>query len=361
MKRTIQKVLTAAAALLFFAGCGGDNSYNGKDGLIEVEQGVSSSLKSIQESVLQAQSGAAVLRAEAAAAAIEDLAQVQSISMLGVAQERFAELMQVWKQVEATYVAGAFDTTMIDIPRLIDFFHVGNEEIAPQLDAVINGTGDVEAMLYKNSLKSINALEYLLFGSEHNNSAVLASMQAPEKRRVQATQVVISALQGHLRSIDGFYQNDSAFVAGGSDSVEELINVLIDSSYKLKEWRVGEPAGFTLKFEDAPDASRLEYANSRKSLEAVRAILQAHLSVMHSGLKEIAKEGGAEQEAMLVEEYLNDALTACDAFDGALSEAVAGQKAEALYAALADLHSGYYVSLISALDLTTDIIEADGD
>jgi hypothetical protein len=360
MKRIVQNAATAAA-LLFLAGCGGDNSYNGKDGLIETPQNVSSSLRGIQENVLEVQSAGAVQRTESAASAIEALLQEQSLQALEISQQRFTELMRSWKQIEATYVAGAYESAMIDTPRLIDFFHVGNEEIAPQLDAVIEGTGDVEAMMYKNSLKSINALEYLLFGNEQNNSAVLASMQAPENRRVQAAQVAIAALEGHMGSIDAFYRNDEAFVTGGSDSVEELINVLIDSSYKLKEWRVGEPAGFTLKFENDPDASRLEYHDSRTSLDAVRAILCAHQSVMDSGLKAIAEEGGAEQEAMLVQEALTAALAACDAYAGALFDEVSGLRAEALYAALADLHSAYYVSLISALDLTTDIIEADGD
>ncbi len=343
-----------------FAGCGSDNSYNGKDGLI-----TSSGLVALEgiNTLYQNSSGELVTASTALAAALDDLESNTTLDNLQSAQSAFAVMLKEWKKVQAIYIAGDLDESMIDEPNYIDFFHNITEDITVhtvQLDTIIAGSTALSAAMYKNSHRSINALEYLLFGRDHDNAALLAAMQS-NVRRIQACAVAGDSLHSHFVTIRNYYASSRAFVDGGTESVEYLINILIDSAYKLKEWRVGDPGGFTNKYKGNPDASRLEYVNSALSLEAIVAILQMHEALMESGLFDIATDGGAADEATDVETDIAAALAACDAFGTSMADDVAGDAMQNLYTAMAALYNAYYLDLINALSLTTEIIEADGD
>ena len=81
---------------------------------------------------------------------------------LTTAHSTFTELVKAWKSVEAFYILGDLDDNYLDTPRYIDTFHQGNEDIKVQLDLILESNEDLSFALYKNSHKTINALEYIL-------------------------------------------------------------------------------------------------------------------------------------------------------------------------------------------------------
>ena len=88
-------------------------------------------------------------------------------------KEDFSKLVNSWKSVETFYLLGDINEDFIDTPRYIDIFHNGNENIKEQLDRAIKSKDEIRIVLFKNSLKSINALEYDI---EHAAFCVITSI-----------------------------------------------------------------------------------------------------------------------------------------------------------------------------------------
>ena len=78
-------------------------------------------------------------------------------------KENFTKLVESWKKVEALYFAGDIDENYIDTPRYIDVYHNLKEDLSKQMQSVINSKDEANIALFKNSFKTINALEYVLF------------------------------------------------------------------------------------------------------------------------------------------------------------------------------------------------------
>ena len=87
-------------------------------------------------------------------------------------KESFKRLIISWKSVEALYILGDLDEDFIDTPRLMDIFHNGNEDIKKQLDFAFKSGEDAKVALFKNSLKSINALEYIIYTKDLKDEKV---------------------------------------------------------------------------------------------------------------------------------------------------------------------------------------------
>ncbi|MGY0399407.1 MAG: hypothetical protein ACWIPH_05625, partial [Ostreibacterium sp.] len=82
----------------------------------------------------------------------------------------FADLVKNWKKVQTAYVLGELNSDMIDTPRLIDVYHEGNEDLDKQLTHALKTAEPAKIALFKNSFKSINALDFLLY-KDNNLSA----------------------------------------------------------------------------------------------------------------------------------------------------------------------------------------------
>lgn len=345
------KYLTHILAFLLLIGCG-DNAYDGETGLISAKSLEDAPLESLRTTALIGFADDALGKLESLEANLTLLETAPSAARLESSRTAFLAYLPAWKKVESVYMLGNLDETYTDLPRYLDYFHVGNEDVPAQLDAIFASEGDLETQLFKNSQKSVNAIEYTLFGD---------GADAEDIRRTRALQLMVAAQKTHLSTILSAYENDELFVSRGSDSVSDLINVLIDSAYKLKEWRLGDPAGFTVKYKDDPDASRLEYPYSRTSLAAIRAILEAHKTVMEQGLLTLAEQGSAAAEGAESLLRIEEALAACDNLQGSLADNLEGADIQLLYTAVDNLYDSYYLSLINALNFSAKIIEADGD
>lgn len=369
----IEKIAKTAilAASLLLVGCGSDNAYDGTN-LIGGNPSASQAdaLISIQENVFKKHADGLLESITAMKQRVDAFDSNLTTGDITALQGEFNTIMQEWKSVEASYIAAEYDDALIDTPQFIDYYHTGKKlDVGADIESALSQTTDIETALFKNSSKSITALEYLLFGNTATVDALVTKMNQNNQRAVSALQVVLQNLETRAFSIADFYQSDTKFTSDAVDASNALVNTLIDSAYKLKEWRVGEASGIAVKYADDPDPSRLEYAKSRLSLVAIEAILETHDEIMgeqeFSNFGSFASENGAGAIVTQIREQIDEALALTAEFDTPLEDVITttavDPKMQELYANIKELQRLYFESLIQALDLTAEIIEADGD
>jgi len=264
----------------------------------------------------------------------------------------FADMMMSWKKVQTLYIAADLDEEFIDTARYIDTFHEGKENLYRQLDRILLSKDALEIELFKNSTKSINALEYLMFKSGEKTT-----------RQKEMIVYILKHIAQHLQSIENFYKTSKNLFSQESQKMNAFVmNALIESSFKLKEWRVGDPAGLSRKYKNMPDARRSEYPVSKLSYSAIEAILLTHQAVIGKqefvNFSNVVRSAGAEKELKSVREHIKNALKSlhkAPAYD------FESQEIKELYKELTALHNAYYISLIGVLKITSKILDADGD
>jgi len=271
-------------------------------------------------------------------------------SRFSEAKVEFRNLVQTWKAVEVFYILGDEDEEYIDTPRYIDIFHQGNEDIKSQLDLIVEDKENLSIALYKNSHKSVNALEYILFTKDLN------------KQRVkEIALIIIKNIEQNLDTIQtGYVEVKRSFINDEKKASAIMLNALIESSYKLKEWRVGDPAGLSRKYKSKPDNRRGEYFISKNSIVAIESIILTHLRVLE---KQKFKNFGSMIESYNINKELSEAIKY---LKSALVEAKKIKEddfsnASILYKNLKKLHTTYYISLIGTLKITSKILDSDGD
>ena len=300
-------------------------------------------LKSIYENIVLKNSKDAVLTSQKLKKSIE-LSKTKESKLL------FSELVKAWKKVEAFYILGDLNDDYIDTPRYIDIFNQGKEDIKKQLDFILSGTEEPKFALYKNSHKTINALEYILF-----------TKSLKEPRIQQSALLVVSRIESNLEEIyEGYVAEQGTFLKDEVTSNAIMLNSLIENSYKIKEWRVGNPAGLSRKYKGKPDNARSEYFVSKNSIVAIEAILHTHQMVL---AKQSYKNFGTMIGGYGVTEELNTALKYLEV-SLEKSKEIKGDdftEGKPLFKSLKKLHATYYITLIGKLKITAKILDADGD
>ena len=268
----------------------------------------------------------------------------------GMVQNDFKNIVKSWKSVEAFYILGDLDENYLDTPRYLDTFHQGNEDIKEQLDLIIASSEDLKISLYKNSHKTINALEYILFTKNLHN-----------QRIKDITLIILQTMENNLTEIyNGYLQQKEKFIKDELKANAIILNSLSENSYKLTEWRVGDTAGFTKKYENKPDNSRAEYTISKNSVLAIQSILEKHKRVLDTqsfkNFGDTLQAYGATKVLKETTKYLNNALQSTNKIKN--DDLTHTQE---LYENLKKLHIAYYISLIDELKVTAKILDADGD
>lgn len=279
------------------------------------------------------------------------------VSILRQSRSPFRELVIAWKRVEATYVAGSLNADFLDHPRYVDYFHQGNESIHELAERAIRGDQPMATELFKNSTKSINALEFFLYRVPSNEAETL--------RQLEGARLSVMHIQSWLEEVDDFYRADQRFLAEGEESLNKLVNSLIASSYRLKNWRVGEAGGFIKKYEGKPSGKRLEYTLSALSLDAIQAILEVHRQIIKNtsgdDLLGYGKGRGVGTEMEFTLAKIDNAIEAAAAIEKPLADQVENASFQRLYSSLEAMHNAYYFMLIDSLGLNSQIVDADGD
>lgn len=264
--------------------------------------------------------------------------------------KNFTNFIKSWKKVEAIYFAGEFDENYLDTPRYMDVFNNLKEDLNSQMKRVIESNDPVNVALFKNSFKSVNALEYVLYNDKDIS-----------KREKELSIAILDSLISHLEGIQDVYKE--YLIVKPKDIKWEnalIINTLIGSSYRLKEWRVGNPSGLSSKFKNDAKNERAEYFLSKNSFSAIEAILEAQRQIVETkdyyNFVNVAKEKNAQKDIAL-------ALTKIDEAKANLAKLKNDDfsNANELFKNVKDLHNIYYLSLIEQLGLSPKVLDADGD
>ena len=264
--------------------------------------------------------------------------------------DNFTNFLKSWKKVEAFYIAGDLDEDYSDTPRYMDVFNNLKEDLNSQMQRVIESKDEPKTALFKNSFKTINALEYVIF----NDNEI-------SKREKELSIVILNSMISHLEEIKTVYE--TYLLKPTKDEKWEnalVINTLIASSYRLKEWRIGNASGNSSKFKNDVKNERAEYFLSQNSFNAIDAILEAHNQIVKKNqyydFAAFVMDKGAAIELLVVIDKIKemqDELKVLPKDDFT--------KANKLFNSAKDLHNAYYVSLIEQLSITGKILDADGD
>lgn len=262
----------------------------------------------------------------------------------------FTNFLKSWKKVEAFYIAGDLDEDYSDTPRYMDVFNNLKEDLNSQMQRVIESKDEPKTALFKNSFKTINALEYVIF----NDNEIT-------KREKELSIVILNSMISHLEEIKTVYE--TYLLKPTKDEKWEnalVINTLIASSYRLKEWRIGNASGNSSKFKNDVKNERAEYFLSQNSFNAIDAILEAHNQIVKKNqyydfAAFVMDKGAAIQLLVVIDKIkeMQDELKVLPKDDFT--------KANKLFNSAKDLHNAYYVSLIEQLSITGKILDADGD
>jgi len=269
-------------------------------------------------------------------------------------KKEFSKLVISWKSVETFYILGDLDEDYIDIPRYIDIFHNGNEDITKQLDRAIKTRDSLKIALFKNSFKSINALEYILFAKNI------------KKERINSIAIaIVNTIKMHVADIKkGYITNKKNFLNDYKNNYQKansiLINAIVQSTYKLKEWRIGDTMGLTKKYKGKLDNRRAEYFLSKNSVNAIIGILKTYKNIFNNKSFEdygdylIKLTHGGEVKSL--RKNINKALE--------LTKTIKNDNlvfAKKLYQAVSKIHVILFLDIINELSVNAKILEADGD
>lgn len=263
--------------------------------------------------------------------------------------ENFTKFLKDWKRVEANYLAGEINSDYLDTPRYIDVFNNLKEDLNSQMQRVIDGNLDIKKALFKNSFKTINALEYLLYSSKELND-----------RKKEIGREILNSIIKNLEDIKTVYETYLKNPIKKDDDNAKLINTLVSSSYRLKESRIGNPAGFSTKYKNDAKNSRAEYFLSQNSFEAIDSILDAQKEMIanegYINLLNLAKDKNATHELEAVIAKIDEAKKELkylpkDDFTNA----------KKLFDLASQIHDLYYITIIDKLGLKAEILDADGD
>lgn len=263
--------------------------------------------------------------------------------------KNFTLFLQDWKKTEAVYLAGSIDEDYLDTPRYIDVFNNLNEDLNAQMQRVIDSNSEIKNALFKNSFKTINALEYVYY----NNKDL-------SQRELDIAKEILNSIISNLEDMKEVY---SSFEESNKDEIEEnalVINAVIASSYRLKEWRIGNPAGLSAKYKNNPNNSRAEYLTSQNSFNAIYAILEAMQDIIikkeFKNLYTLATNDSQKKDLNLANSLIEEMKTELvnlgkDDFS----------KAQNLFEKASQLHDLFYATIIQKLGLIPTILDADGD
>lgn len=267
-----------------------------------------------------------------------------------LSDENFTKFIKSWKKVEALYFAGDLDENFADTPRYMDVFNNLKEDLNTQMQRVIESKDEPKVALFKNSFKTVNALEYVLYNDKEIT---------PREKAIAIE--ILNSFISHLEDIKEVYE--TFLTSKPKDEKMErglILNTLIASSYKLKEWRIGNASGNSSKFKNDAKNERAEYFLSKNSFVAIDAILEAHKEVLlkskNYDFATYALEKGAAIELLGIVDNINlmqEELRKLPKDDFT--------KATNLFNSAKDIHNAYYVTLVEKLSISAKILDADGD
>jgi hypothetical protein len=262
----------------------------------------------------------------------------------------FVAVAQGWGRVQAAYILGGYEMNAMDYPLLIDTFHAGNEDIHATLARAIASDSAPETALFKNSYRTLTALDDLMFSGEWS------------PRRAALSQVAVATVCGRLETLrDGYKTHRADFLGDPDKALALLINAEIQNIYKTREWRIGEVVGLTKKTlgKVLPENAQYPY-NTGASWAAIGAMLETHEALLSAdAVPNIATIAAASGGIGQVQTALASARAA---YDGAsAADYTDTAKMVALFVALQKVQKAFYDHVALSLGVSAGLVDADGD
>lgn len=272
-------------------------------------------------------------------------------------RRNFKDLIMAWKSLELSFIAGYYDEDITDLPRYIDTFHRGNEDLGQQLQLILESSDPLSKAMFKTSVKTVNALEILLYSQ--TSSKKQAKWMLAHPRAVSMIKVIVTQLKVQFEELDSFYKKKEWWGKDPASVVQNLVNSLVDSSYRLHVWRVQEPAGLGRKKSQEP----YEYERSGLSSLAIGRILSDYIEIFgtsdKNGLVTLAKKDHQDGMKQVLRRMIH-VKKQVDALNPSIRQNSV-KSIKQVERELSKLHDDFLKIMIQALSLQDHILDADGD
>ena len=281
-----------------------------------------------------------------------DLQQALGSDSAEQRRQAFMQLTEGWGRVQASYILGAYDIDAMDYPLMVDYFHMSKENIHESLERVMKSDTKASKALYKNSYKTLGALDDVMFSGPWT-----------ERRHEMADVISTSVCKRLTRIRDGYQAHRADFLADQDKALSLLVNAEIENIYKTRDWRIAQISGLTKKTLGKPEPEHQQYPYSEASWGFIGAILATNEQLLADDQQPnvativYAKDGG--EGLAPVQEALNASLLA-------YQEAPADHNYNTndmipLFQGLLDLQKAFYRQLVGRIGVTASLIDADGD
>jgi len=297
---------------------------------------------------------------------VESLAKIRSAWLATLLAAREVQWLQTGPIADREYLA--------------TFYY--SKVLPHRIEAVLNSS-EVLDVAYLDQLgattKGLFTLEYLLFEARPESSAKVAKAAGPipwnlsgtnVQRRCQFLLALAMDMQKKADQISADWAGtnhqdvSASFVAGGQETLSSLVNQLARSLENIAENRLN----FALQLPPPVmrQLDRIEGARSATSLlqlvASLRGVHRLYEGGGSLGLDDYLRDLNSTLESR-VERQFQTALTALQAVDVPLEEAVTGRKelVQRAYEAVRDLEILFKVDVASALGVTIIFKSDDGD
>jgi len=298
---------------------------------------------------------------ETSASLVQALQLAAKGGSLGSARTALQKALLAWQRVQAFRNGPAVDSNAL----LRSTFWPSREQ---SIAAVIEGSAAIDAALVENlgvDAKGLYALELMLFDAEFQSSwfdathapralALATAFAVDVRARAQAVQELLG--DGHAFA--------DKFAAGGQESINRLVNQLVETSETIAADRLLRVLGLQEHDRLLPGQLHGGYSglSTQLALAWLTATQRLYLGAHESGLCTLVKQVAPEIDKR-VREAFAAAVASLKALDGPLEQVVlharprlqeAASKAKALEVALKS-------DLAASLGVTLSIVSGDGD
>ena len=264
----------------------------------------------------------------------------------------FVNLTKAWAKVKATYVLGGYDMDAMDYPFLIDYFHMGNENIHQTLQRIIDSDTKASTALYKNSYKTLIALDDVMFSGPWS------------ARRQALAKVITGTVCSRIAAVQkGYKTHRDDFLKNKDKALSLLVNAEIESIYKTRDWRIGQLSGLTKKTLGQTFPEKQQYPYSKATWATIGAILDTHEQLLASdkqpNVATIAHAKQGDKSMTAVQQALAASLNAYK--NTPPNHQYNTSDMIPIFQSLLDLQKTFYSQLVGSLGVTANLIDADGD
>jgi predicted lipoprotein len=324
-------------------------------------------LQNILDNVLLADVSLLKSETEALSISIKNLQNTPTNIALSEAQNAWKVTMETWKRVQANYVEDEiFLSNGIDEIRnlldLSDFVNPSKKKPSFYAGELLNSGDDVASMRLSARERTYLVLESLLFDVSDETD------YKDNSRRAELAVKISELLLDAVIELESYWQNDERFISNiDGESMDNILNKMIDNVYKSRETRLGDPAGLTQASGAVVDPLLVESLPSQTSKEhiinRILGLEKLYLGGEGLGFDDYLISKGLIKENNALKIQITDSIRALSAISGSLKSAITEdpEAVKVAFDSLGELLTAVQITLPAAIDLVPKIVEADGD